>query len=161
MAKGRGSATRPCLVVGVAIICTLALSEPALGAIYTVGGAAGWTLNVNSWSSGKSFNAGDVLAFNYDKTIHNVVQVDKKGYDNCSSPKGAKVYQTGKDRIKLKSGHNYFICTTTGRLCPLPAGTGHPTPRRLYRRSRLSPPVSSGSHLLPPTLLFVVSMVVW
>ena len=61
MVKGRGRATRPCLAVGVAIICILAVSEPALGAIYAVGGAGGWTFNVKSWPAGKSFKAGDVL----------------------------------------------------------------------------------------------------
>jgi len=61
MGGGRGSAMRPCLVVGVAIICLLVLTEPALGAIYTVGGPAGWNINVNNWPKGKTFRVGDVL----------------------------------------------------------------------------------------------------
>lgn len=113
MAQGRGSA-RPCLAIGVAVLCLLVLTEPALGAIYTVGGAGGWTFNVNNWPRGKSFRAGDVLVFKYGKTLHNVVAVDKRGYDTCSPSRGARVYQTGSDRMRLGRGHNYFICTIPG-----------------------------------------------
>ncbi|XP_057531746.1 basic blue protein-like [Amaranthus tricolor] len=110
MGQGSGSA-RLGLAIGVTILSLFALTNPILAATYTVGGAGGWTFNVNNWPNGKSFKPGDVLAFNYDKTVHNVVAVSKRGYDSCNSPKGAKTYQTGKDRIKLNKGANYFICT--------------------------------------------------
>ncbi|XP_021771450.1 basic blue protein-like [Chenopodium quinoa] len=116
MGQGSGS-VRLSMVFVVGILCFLTLTKPTFGAIYTVGGAGGWTFNVNTWTNGKSFKAGDVLAFNYDKTTHNVVSVNKRDYDSCTSPKGAKVYQTGKDRIKLAKGQNYFICSLPGH-CP-------------------------------------------
>lgn len=43
-----------------------------------------------------------------------MVAVSKEDYDSCSSTGGAKVYQSGKDRIKLSKGSNYFICTLPG-----------------------------------------------
>ncbi|XP_059460402.1 basic blue protein-like [Corylus avellana] len=111
MARGRGSA----MVVATALLCMLLLqSEMAHAAVYTVGGAGGWTFNVAGWPKGKRFRAGDILVFNYSPSAHNVVAVSKAGYDGCSTPRGSKVYQTGKDRIKLVKGQNSFICSFTG-----------------------------------------------
>ena len=52
--------------------------------------------------------------FNYNPSIHKVVVVDKGGYDGCTTPSGAKVFQTGKDQIQLTKGDNYFICNVNG-----------------------------------------------
>ena len=52
--------------------------------------------------------------FNYDSTTHNVVAVDRSGYNSCTAPAGAKVYGSGKDQIKLARGQNYFICSSVG-----------------------------------------------
>ncbi|KAK9271409.1 hypothetical protein L1049_026999 [Liquidambar formosana] len=111
MAQGRGSATRA-VVIAVALLCLLLHSEHVHGATYTVGGSGGWTFNMNNWPKGKRFMAGDVLVFNYDPTIHNVVGVDGGGYRSCTTPAGAKVYKTGKDKIKLVKGQNFFICNS-------------------------------------------------
>lgn len=56
----------------------------------------------------------NTAVFNYDRSSHNVVMVNKGGYDGCTTPKGAKVVQTGKDQIKLRRGTNYFICNFAG-----------------------------------------------
>lgn len=69
---------------------------------------------MTAWPKGKTFKAGDVIVFNYDSTIHNVVAVDKAGYNNCRTPSGAKMFRSGKDQIKLAKGANYFICNTAG-----------------------------------------------
>lgn len=55
-----------------------------------------------------------VAVFNYDSTTHNVVAVDRAGYSSCTSPAGAKVYNSGNDQIKLAKGQNYFICNFSG-----------------------------------------------
>lgn len=52
--------------------------------------------------------------FNYNPKIHNVVAVSRAGYNGCNTPKGSKVYLTGKDRIKLVKGQNFFICNIAG-----------------------------------------------
>ncbi|KAL2894182.1 Basic blue protein [Bienertia sinuspersici] len=110
MGEGRGSA----LVVVVAILCLLAITQPTFAAIHNVGNRGGWTFNVNSWTRGKSFRAGDILAFNYARNAHNVVAVNRRGYATCSAPRGAKVYQSGRDRIRLNKGQSFFICTLPG-----------------------------------------------
>lgn len=55
-----------------------------------------------------------VAVFNYDSTTHNVVAVDRSGYNSCKTPGGAKVFSSGKDQIKLARGQNYFICNYPG-----------------------------------------------
>ncbi len=110
MAMGRGSA----VVAVVLVLCLVLPFEMVDAASFTVGGSNGWTFNVVSWPKGKRFKAGDVLVFNYNPSIHNVVTVDNGGYSGCTTPRGAKVFQTGKDQIKLKKGVNYFICNFNG-----------------------------------------------
>ncbi|KAL5787503.1 hypothetical protein ACOSP7_004452 [Xanthoceras sorbifolium] len=109
MVQGRGSAI---LAITMLLLSLFVLQLEA--ATYTVGGAGGWTFNVAAWSKGKRFKAGDVLVFNYSQGIHNVVAVNKVGYKACITPKGAKVYRTGKDQIKLAKGPNFFICNFGG-----------------------------------------------
>ncbi|KAB1207001.1 Basic blue protein [Morella rubra] len=107
LARGRGIAA----VVTVLLLCMLLHCKNADAASYTVGDAAGWTFNVQNWPKGKSFKAGDVLVFNYIPLFHNLVVVDKEGYDACRAAGDAKKFQTGKDSITLVKGGNYFICT--------------------------------------------------
>lgn len=108
MALGRGSAL-------VLLVCFFVLnSEFAHAATYTVGGPGGWTFNTVGWPKGKRFRAGDTLVFNYSPSAHNVVAVNKGGYDSCKTPRGAKVYRSGKDQIRLARGQNYFICNFVG-----------------------------------------------
>ncbi|GMH25089.1 hypothetical protein Nepgr_026932 [Nepenthes gracilis] len=108
-AKGRGSA-----VVALVVVLMVVQCEMSVAAIYTVGGAAGWTFNMVGWPRGKRFRAGDILVFNYNRAAHNVVAVNKAAYDSCKAPRGAGQYQTGRDRIKLAKGPNYFVCTFPG-----------------------------------------------
>ncbi|KAK4572570.1 hypothetical protein RGQ29_030832 [Quercus rubra] len=113
MSLGRGSASQAMVMV-VVLLCLLVQFEHVHAATYTVGGSGGWTFNTDSWPKGKRFRAGDVLVFNYDSTTHNVVAVDRAGYSSCTSPAGAKVYNSGNDQIKLAKGQNYFICNFSG-----------------------------------------------
>uniref|UniRef100_A0A803PG77 Phytocyanin domain-containing protein n=1 Tax=Cannabis sativa TaxID=3483 RepID=A0A803PG77_CANSA len=108
--QGRSSA-----VVGVGVIVVFlsvflsCLSTTIEGATYVVGDTSGWTYNVQSWTKGKKFKAGDVLV------------VDSNGYKGCSSSSNKsnnnKAYSTGKDQLKLSKGPNYFICSIPGH-CP-------------------------------------------
>ncbi|KAM3377642.1 basic blue protein [Capsicum galapagoense] len=113
--KGRSSAMEMKMKV-VLVLCIVVLiqTEVALAAVFTVGGSAGWTFNTVGWPKGKRFRAGDILAFNYPSGAHNVVAVNKDGYNKCSTPRGAKVYTKGGDRVKLVKGQNYFICNFAG-----------------------------------------------
>ncbi|KAF8404364.1 hypothetical protein HHK36_009247 [Tetracentron sinense] len=113
MSQGRGSAGRA-IIVAIALLCLLAHSEIARAATYTVGGTGGWTFNTVTWPKGKRFSAGDVLIFKYSPANHNVVAVNRAGYNSCKTPGGAKVYRTGNDQIRLVKGQNFFICNFVG-----------------------------------------------
>ncbi|RVW81068.1 Basic blue protein [Vitis vinifera] len=111
MGEGRGSA----IVATVLLFCLLLHCDTAHATTYAVGGAKGWTLDVVGWPYGKRFMAGDILVFNYNAAAHDVVSVNKVGYNTCTVPRGAsKVYHTGKDQIKLVKGQNFFICSFPG-----------------------------------------------
>ncbi|KAK8510573.1 hypothetical protein V6N13_110085 [Hibiscus sabdariffa] len=113
MAQGSGSASLAKLRVAL-LICRMVFSGTIDAATYTVGGSGGWTFNMVTWPQGKRFRAGDTLLFKYDPTIHNVVAVNKGGYQSCITPAGAKVYKSGKDVVKLRKGLNFFICNVAG-----------------------------------------------
>ncbi|URE46981.1 Basic blue protein [Musa troglodytarum] len=68
---------------------------------------------MDSWPRGKRFRAGDVLVFKYNPLEHNVV-VNAAGYNGCSTPRGSRVLTSGKDRLTLARGRNYFICSSVG-----------------------------------------------
>ncbi|CAL4913631.1 unnamed protein product [Urochloa decumbens] len=108
MAQGRGSATTRCLALagGLLAVCLL------LGAGDAATHRVDWSFNADSWSRGKSFRAGDILEFNYDPSVHNVVAVDAGGYNGCSS--SGRAYGSGSDRITLGPGTSYFICSLNG-----------------------------------------------
>ncbi|KAL0548935.1 hypothetical protein IC582_013412 [Cucumis melo] len=111
MGEGKGSVFAITLLLCIFLI----QSEIAQAKVYTVGDANGWTFNVTTWTKGKIFRAGDILVFKYPRLGHNVVAFKNKvAYNWCLKPKNSKVYQTGKDRIKLVKGYNYFICSYPG-----------------------------------------------
>ncbi|XP_010270378.1 PREDICTED: basic blue protein-like [Nelumbo nucifera] len=113
MARGRGNASAV-VILGLTLLCLLVHCEMVHAATFMVGDAGGWTFNTAAWPNGKSFRAGDVLVFRYSPAIHNVVAVDRNGYNSCTTPRGARVLTTGNDQIKLARGQNYFICTIAG-----------------------------------------------
>lgn len=97
----------------VACYC-LGLAGVASAATYYVGDSSGWSLSSGSWPHGKQFHAGDTLVFRYMPWLHNVVAVDEEGYNGCSTPPGARTYQSGNDSVRLARGNNHFICTHLG-----------------------------------------------
>uniref|UniRef100_A0ACD5ZRF3 Uncharacterized protein n=1 Tax=Avena sativa TaxID=4498 RepID=A0ACD5ZRF3_AVESA len=114
--QGRGSAH---LVAGLLLLLCLLLPATAAAAkTYIVGDAAGWSKNVEaSWLGGKTFYAGDVLVFKYDKERHDLVMLGGKGYRRCQVPRRStksRVLRTGNDAVTLRRGNNYFICGQPG-----------------------------------------------
>ncbi|GJN00079.1 hypothetical protein PR202_ga17234 [Eleusine coracana subsp. coracana] len=115
--RGRGSAGTT--TMAFAVLCVVVLLAPSAeaGMTYVVGDGAGWSPRLESWwLAGKTFRAGDVLVFNYDKEKHDMAWVSKGGYRRCivSPPGRAPVYTSGHDRITLPRGTHYFICAKPG-----------------------------------------------
>ncbi|XP_022762096.1 basic blue protein-like [Durio zibethinus] len=115
----RKAIRRSLMVVPAAILLSLMLlqfegvhsriidSKPTT---YMVGDDSGWDLviDMQSWTRGKNFHAGDILVFKYDEQF-NVAVVNQTGYDSCTVNDGAKVYDSGNTEIQLAFGANYFI----------------------------------------------------
>ncbi|CAK8568237.1 unnamed protein product [Lathyrus sativus] len=80
---------------------------------YIVGDKHGWTFNVENWPAETTFNAGDILVFNYDPSKHDVVKVTEDDYNTCAD-RDIEYYRSGADRITLVKGGNYFICGEPG-----------------------------------------------
>ncbi|XWS55216.1 hypothetical protein CRYUN_Cryun10bG0155700 [Craigia yunnanensis] len=78
---------------------------------YIVGDDEGWDLSIDmqSWTRGKNFHAGDLLVFNFDYQRFDVAIVNKAGFDSCTVNDGAKVFDSGNETIPLVLGPNYFI----------------------------------------------------
>ncbi|KAF7100650.1 hypothetical protein CFC21_102137 [Triticum aestivum] len=123
VAQGRGGAATG-LVAGVVLLCVLL---PITGAAamarqaprtYVVGDDKGWGRDLNSWwPKDKTFYAGDVLVFKYDKELHDVTVLGGKGYQRCEVPRHSSkswVMRTGNDQVTLRRGNNYFICGLPG-----------------------------------------------
>ncbi|KAF0904088.1 hypothetical protein E2562_031764 [Oryza meyeriana var. granulata] len=120
--RGRGSSASGALVTGgVVLLCLVALLMEAVpaaeaGKTYYVGDAAGWGRNLDWWLARKTFYAGDVLVFKYNKEHHDVSVVGGKGFRRCKVPrnKHTVVLRTGYDQLTLRRGNNYFICGLPG-----------------------------------------------
>ncbi|KAM0917844.1 hypothetical protein ACQ4PT_009262 [Festuca glaucescens] len=111
----RGSAP---LVAGLLLLCLLLpATTNAAAKTYIVGDDAGWSKNLDSWLGGKTFYAGDVLVFKYDKERHDLAMLGGKGYRRCQVPRHSsksRVMRTGNDVVTLRRGNNYFICGQPG-----------------------------------------------
>jgi hypothetical protein len=118
MAQGGGSArvvNKNVLVGGLLLLllCVLQCVSVVEGATYTVGGRQGWGFQTNSWTAGKRFRAGDTLVFNYNPSVHNLVVVGAGAYRSCSTG-GSRPLTSGSDKVTLRKGVNYFICSIPG-----------------------------------------------
>lgn len=52
--------------------------------------------------------------FNFATGSHDVVVVDKSGYDGCSTSNAANTINSGPATVTLTSGTHYYICGFTG-----------------------------------------------
>ncbi|XWS40317.1 hypothetical protein CRYUN_Cryun18bG0130200 [Craigia yunnanensis] len=78
---------------------------------YLVGDDEGWDpiVDLEGWTKGKNFYAGDILEFIYDRRSFDVSVVNKEGHDNCFVNAEAIQFNTGEDKISLAFGANYYI----------------------------------------------------
>ncbi|PHU20220.1 Chemocyanin [Capsicum chinense] len=98
------------IVAFAMMICILLQINISYADTFSAGDANGWGFSLNGWPNGKAFKAGDVIEFKYPVGVHNVVKVDKAGFDSCSGA-GGQVFSSGDDKITLAQGTSYFICT--------------------------------------------------
>src|SRR4051812_24422521 len=96
------------------IVITVAMTMlgTALGTRYTVGAPDGsWNLQTNycQWASRIRFTTGHELQFQYSVSVHNVVEVNKAGYDACTGSSPMATFPTGNHIVPLtRAGTRYF-----------------------------------------------------
>ena len=130
------AASRSALITLLVLVSSVAAASATT---FTVGDSSGWKLGVNydNWASGKTFTDGDQLVFNFATGNHDVVEVDKSGYDGCSTTNAANTIQNGPATVNLTSGTHYYICGISGHCSAgmklavtvgSGSGSGSPTP---------------------------------
>ncbi|XP_042063404.1 stellacyanin-like [Salvia splendens] len=128
-----------CALFGLVVV-----NFAAAQTVHTVGDNMGWriptsaSVSYSNWASGKTFMVGDILVFNFMTNEHDVVQVPKASYDDCSDDNAiGNIITTGPANITLDmAGERYYICSI-GRHCEagqklnitvVSSSTGGPTP---------------------------------
>ncbi|GMN41067.1 hypothetical protein TIFTF001_010282 [Ficus carica] len=80
---------------------------------YTVGDNSGWDISTNleTWPTGKIFNVGDILVFQYSSS-HGVSEVTRKSFDSCNTTNVLDAFSNnGNTTVALtKPGERYFVC---------------------------------------------------
>ncbi|XP_076913921.1 mavicyanin-like [Bidens hawaiensis] len=132
------------LILGVA-------TRSAYAVQHIVGDDNGWTNfgDYTTWATGKTFNVGDTLLFNYGGS-HGVDVVSKSDYDNCATGNAIDSYTGGTTTVQLKQpGPMYFTCPTFGHC-----STGMKLAINVVSTSSDSPGTttpSDGSNSSPPS----------
>ncbi|KAL1822846.1 hypothetical protein ACET3Z_009624 [Daucus carota] len=96
----------------IPLVVILCLSSTCTASTYLVGGTSGWDIstNLDSWTTDKQFNVGDVLVFLYSST-HSVWKVNKEKYQSCSTKNVEESSGKGNTSFTLtEPGETYFIC---------------------------------------------------
>ncbi|KAK4276843.1 hypothetical protein QN277_014948 [Acacia crassicarpa] len=103
----------------VLILCVflaINMAVPALAKVYSVGDSSGWAIGADygTWASGKTFQVGDSLVFNYGAG-HTVDEVKESDYKSCTTGNSISTDSSGATTITLKTaGTHYFICAVPG-----------------------------------------------
>ncbi|XP_010418739.1 PREDICTED: mavicyanin-like [Camelina sativa] len=67
------------------------------------------------WSTSKTFYLGDSLIFQYNKALHNVMEVSSQDFESCNPNSPLTTYQSQYEPGLLnRTGHFYFICGVPG-----------------------------------------------
>ncbi|XWS60149.1 hypothetical protein CRYUN_Cryun07bG0009800 [Craigia yunnanensis] len=97
------------LLCFLAVFCFALTSDAAT---YVVGDTSGWDIStdIDSWASGKIFNVGDVLSFQYS-SYHSVCEVTKESYKSCNTTDTLRTFSNGNTTVTLSNaGARYFVC---------------------------------------------------
>ncbi|CAN8247028.1 unnamed protein product [Cochlearia groenlandica] len=98
--------------VTITIMLKMIEAEPTLHRVG--GGQYTWNSDVNfsSWSDHQRFYSGDWLFFGFDRTRHNILQVNKSSYENCIDTDFIfNITRGGRDVFQLlQPKPYYFIC---------------------------------------------------
>nr|DAD44942.1 TPA_asm: hypothetical protein HUJ06_003172 [Nelumbo nucifera] len=154
------------------MVVVAALLQGATAATYIVGDDKGWKVPdstdfYTTWTTNKTFQAGDILEFDFTTNEHDVARVTKANYDSCTKTPIGSINQTGPANITLGNEPNYYYICTIGSHCQngqklaitvsgsststnntsTPTASPTPTPTPTTTTSTPPPPPSSASSL--------------
>ncbi|KAK9061368.1 hypothetical protein SSX86_018549 [Deinandra increscens subsp. villosa] len=104
------------VLVPLASILVL-FTVPAIGVKHTVGDSI-WSIPPTTdfytkWSSSRSFHPGDILYFEFESEMYNVLRVSSQDYEFCakSTALALETYGDGPASVTLKQeGYHFYIC---------------------------------------------------
>nr|GMC77696.1 cucumber peeling cupredoxin-like [Ipomoea batatas] len=157
-----------CMAVIGALAMATMLQHGTAQTAHVVGDNIGWTIPSNgaaaysNWASGKTFNVGDILVFNFATNNHDVLRVPKASFDGCTSTNAiGNAIMNGPANVTLDSaGEHYYICTfgthcqAGQKLAITVTGNGAPAPNRpptAPTPSTSTTPSPTSSAPCPPT----------
>ncbi|KAL1190649.1 Mavicyanin [Cardamine amara subsp. amara] len=105
--------------MGLLIMALSLIGLVRASSFYVVGDFNGWKpMGVDyykTWSSSKTFYVGDSLIFQYNKDLHNVMEVNFQDFESCNPSSALATYQSEYEPVNLnRTGHYYFICGVPG-----------------------------------------------
>ncbi|ERN03723.1 hypothetical protein AMTRI_Chr05g74410 [Amborella trichopoda] len=136
--------------VAALLMCTVCMATD-----HTVGGSTGWQVPDDSsfyekWATENTFSVGDKLIFDFRTGSHNVIQVEKAGYESCSSTAPIRSFTEGPATVTLEAGIHYFLCgvgthCNSGQKVTISVSAGTPSPTSPTPNSSPPPPPSNSA----------------
>lgn len=107
------------MAMGLFIVALSLIGLVRASSIYLVGDSNGWKpMGVDyykTWSSSKTFYVGDSLIFQYNKDLHNVMEVRFQDFVSCNPSSALATYHSEYEPVNLnRTGLYYFICGVPG-----------------------------------------------
>ncbi|KAI3811185.1 hypothetical protein L1987_20903 [Smallanthus sonchifolius] len=89
---------------------------------HIVGDGFGWNVPssqsfYHSWASHQTFEANDVLVFNFATGTHTVAQVSRTAYNACDGSNPISLHTTSPARITIDPNQEQFYICTVGSHC--------------------------------------------
>ncbi|XP_022640531.1 lamin-like protein [Vigna radiata var. radiata] len=130
------------------------------------GGRYTWTpkTNFTQWASYEHFYKGDWLYFGFDKSLHNVLEVNKTNYENCIDTNFIQnITKGGRDVVQLLEARTYYFLCGRG-FCfegmkiaiNVEEPTFKPSPSALSNKA-----LHSSSIINTKLILFLVTVLWW
>ena len=73
-----------------------------------------WSISIDQLMYACMWHCGWPAEFKYNAVVHDVAAVDLAAYRSCTVPKGVRKMRSGRDKVTLRKGTHYFICTEPG-----------------------------------------------
>ncbi|XP_008798641.1 umecyanin-like [Phoenix dactylifera] len=127
---------------------------------HVVGSSLGWTVPPNKtfyqdWAQKKLFAVGERLVFPYKVGVHNVIEVPKEDFENCTQFKVIERHHEGPLILELtKPGPHYYYCGVglhceLGQKLAINVSAEAPAAVNIFTQSPAQAPSQSSANIVP------------